>query len=154
MNDKLSELPKALIDLGQSRGFVSYSDIEEHIPDWDASEPSRELIIARLDAVGVAVYELPPATIGMLEVIGDPEQVSLAKLGTGPRVDGAVNCRFSFVCDKKLNELQDTSDPSAGYCGDCKRPVLYCLSVEEAAEAIARKQCVALMFSHVLVQPE
>lgn len=146
-------LPACLVDLGRDRGFVLYQDIQSAIPDWNVSEVRRSQIIAQLTDVGIVVHpEAPELSLGLLvELESVPEEVSLALLGTGRSVSENVRCRFSFICDKRWSDLDVGSEPLVRFCQKCEKEVKFCMDVEEAREAILRKECVALMFSHTLI---
>ncbi|MCM3579523.1 MULTISPECIES: RNA polymerase sigma factor RpoD [Ralstonia] len=51
---------KALIKLGKSRGYLTYAEINDHLPDDMVDVESLETLVATLNDIGVAVYEQAP----------------------------------------------------------------------------------------------
>ncbi|MEE2977918.1 MAG: RNA polymerase sigma factor region1.1 domain-containing protein, partial [Pseudomonadota bacterium] len=51
---------KALIKLGKSRGYLTYAEINDHLPDDMVDVESMETLVATLNDIGVAVYEQAP----------------------------------------------------------------------------------------------
>ena len=51
---------KALIKLGKTRGFLTHSEISDHLPDKLVDAETLEVVIATLNDLGVAVYEQTP----------------------------------------------------------------------------------------------
>jgi RNA polymerase primary sigma factor len=54
---------QALIKLGKSRGYLTYAEINDHLPDDMVDVESLETLVATLNDIGVAVYEQAPAKI-------------------------------------------------------------------------------------------
>lgn len=154
MSDALRELPEWLIQLGKTRGFVDHQEIFDHLRLAGApmSVDALEAAVVALNDMGVAVYEEAPepATIGMIDCVDAGPGVTMAELGTGPGADSSVKCKFSFVCDKRWDELKETADTGVRFCDGCRKNVHLCYFPEDAAEAIREKRCVALMFAHTL----
>jgi RNA polymerase primary sigma factor len=51
---------KSLIKMGKTRGFLTYGEINDHIPDNLADPDLLETIVSMLNDVGIAVYETTP----------------------------------------------------------------------------------------------
>nr|WP_225721142.1 RNA polymerase sigma factor RpoD [Candidatus Vallotia sp. (ex Adelges kitamiensis)] len=51
---------RALIKLGKERGFLTYSEVNDHLPDNFAETEAIESIISMFNDMGVAVYEQAP----------------------------------------------------------------------------------------------
>jgi RNA polymerase, sigma 70 subunit, RpoD len=51
---------KSLIKMGKTRGFLTYGEINDHIPDNLADPELMETIVSMLNDVGIAVYETTP----------------------------------------------------------------------------------------------
>ncbi|CUB00570.1 RNA polymerase sigma factor RpoD [Thiomonas bhubaneswarensis] len=51
---------KSLIKMGKTRGFLTYGEINDHIPDNLADPELLETIVSMLNDVGIAVYETTP----------------------------------------------------------------------------------------------
>ncbi len=51
---------RALIKLGKERGFLTYAEINDHLPDNLAETEAIEAIISTFNDMGVAVYEQAP----------------------------------------------------------------------------------------------
>ncbi|WP_216796651.1 RNA polymerase sigma factor RpoD [Candidatus Vallotia tarda] len=59
LEERRSKL-RALIKLGKERGFLTYSEINDHLPDNFAETEAIESIISTFNDMGVAVYEQAP----------------------------------------------------------------------------------------------
>ncbi|WPB58066.1 RNA polymerase sigma factor RpoD [Xylophilus sp. GOD-11R] len=51
---------KTLIKLGKTRGFLTHSEISDHLPDKLVDQETLEVVITMLNDLGVAVYEQTP----------------------------------------------------------------------------------------------
>ncbi|MCS6763877.1 MAG: RNA polymerase sigma factor RpoD [Candidatus Protistobacter heckmanni] len=51
---------KALIKLGKSRGYLTYAEINDHLPDDLVDSEAIDTLVATLNDIGVAVYEQAP----------------------------------------------------------------------------------------------
>ncbi|MCZ2497689.1 RNA polymerase sigma factor RpoD [Xylophilus sp. Kf1] len=51
---------KTLIKLGKTRGFLTHSEISDHLPDKLIDQETLEVVITMLNDLGVAVYEQTP----------------------------------------------------------------------------------------------
>ncbi|CBJ37368.1 RNA polymerase sigma70 factor [Ralstonia solanacearum CMR15] len=51
---------KALIKLGKSRGYLTYAEINDHLPDDMVDAESMDTLVATLNDIGIAVYEQAP----------------------------------------------------------------------------------------------
>ena len=51
---------KALIKLGKTRGYLTYGEINDHLPDKLAENETFDIVVAMLDDIGVSVYEQTP----------------------------------------------------------------------------------------------
>ncbi|MGQ0709464.1 MAG: RNA polymerase sigma factor region1.1 domain-containing protein, partial [Rhodoferax sp.] len=51
---------KTLITLGKTRGFLTHSEISDHLPDKLVDAETLEVVISMLNDMGVAVYEQTP----------------------------------------------------------------------------------------------
>ncbi len=51
---------KSLIKMGKTRGFLTYGEINDHLPDNLADPDLLETIVSMLNDVGIAVYETTP----------------------------------------------------------------------------------------------
>lgn len=54
------------------------------------------------------------------------------------------NCRFAFRCKQQWEDLTDTEDPRARFCGECQRRVVLCERDAELHEALRQNDCVAI----------
>ncbi|KAG0162291.1 hypothetical protein DFQ30_002393, partial [Apophysomyces sp. BC1015] len=59
LEERRSKL-RALIKLGKERGFLTYAEINDHLPDNFAETEAIESIISTFNDMGVAVYEQAP----------------------------------------------------------------------------------------------
>ncbi|MDR2326199.1 MAG: RNA polymerase sigma factor RpoD [Acidovorax sp.] len=59
MNTRRQRL-KALITLGKTRGYLTHSEINDHLPDKLIDAETLEVVISMLNDMGVAVYEQTP----------------------------------------------------------------------------------------------
>ena len=53
-----------------------------------------------------------------------------------------IQCRFEFICDKQWDDLEQTSQKSKRYCGDCARHVYLCNTEKQLERCQARRDCV------------
>ncbi|EON17066.1 RNA polymerase sigma factor RpoD [Cupriavidus necator] len=51
---------KALIKLGKSRGYLTYAEINDHLPDDMVDSETIDTLVATLNDIGIAVYEQAP----------------------------------------------------------------------------------------------
>ncbi|MCC7006075.1 MAG: RNA polymerase sigma factor RpoD [Ottowia sp.] len=51
---------KALIKLGKSRGYLTYAEINDHLPDELVDSEAIDTLVATLSDIGIAVYEQAP----------------------------------------------------------------------------------------------
>ncbi|MGY8523904.1 RNA polymerase sigma factor RpoD [Paracidovorax citrulli] len=51
---------KALIKLGKSRGYLTYAEINDHLPDDMVDSEAIDTLVATLNDIGIAVYEQAP----------------------------------------------------------------------------------------------
>lgn len=57
---------KALIKLGKTRGYLTYGEINDHLPDKLAESETFDVVVSMLDDIGVSVYEQTPDTDTLL----------------------------------------------------------------------------------------
>ncbi|MDR2093303.1 MAG: RNA polymerase sigma factor RpoD [Azoarcus sp.] len=57
---------KTLITLGKERGYLTYAEISDHLPDDVADAEQIEEIISTFNSLGVQVYDVAPATEDLL----------------------------------------------------------------------------------------
>jgi RNA polymerase primary sigma factor len=57
---------KTLIKMGKTRGFLTYQEINDHLPEKLVNEEILEAIISMLNDLGVAVYEEAPDEVTLL----------------------------------------------------------------------------------------
>lgn len=53
---------QALVTLGQTQGFLTLSEISDHLPGYVADTDQMENIISMINGVGIPVHEVPPNT--------------------------------------------------------------------------------------------
>ena len=66
---------KALIKLGKTRGYLTYAEINDHLPDKLVEQETLEVVVSLLNDMGVAVYEQTPDTETLL-LTGAPTAVT------------------------------------------------------------------------------
>ena len=144
-------IPAALLELAESNGFIRCEDIDLHVPNSFYSILHRALIIENLAELGITVFPAGKflGTIGKMADLDDERLERLRRQYGRDEFESVLECHFSFVCDKKLSDLDDyTDDISMRYCDKCDSSVKICITRQEASEAIASRQCVALLFKH------
>ena len=52
--------------------------------------------------------------------------------------------RFDFVCDRRWESLETTSNPEVRHCNSCDMNVHHCKTIEAARQCAHQGQCVAL----------
>ncbi|MDR1462101.1 MAG: RNA polymerase sigma factor RpoD, partial [Azoarcus sp.] len=57
---------KTLITLGKERGYLTYAEISDHLPDDVADAEQIEDIITTFNSLGIQVYDVAPATEDLL----------------------------------------------------------------------------------------
>ena len=152
------EVPDMLIARAEGRGFVTHQDIFDCTPARVSTTETFERIVERLNDRGIAAFEVAPlegsplldleiATMGDLELVEDSPS-AISELGTGRHSDSSVKCRFSFVCDRRWQDLPQTQEPGVLFCDRCRTQVHICMTAKEAVASIAAKRCVVLLFPH------
>ncbi|MCX7742905.1 MAG: RNA polymerase sigma factor RpoD [Tepidimonas sp.] len=66
---------KQLIKLGKTRGYLTYAEINDHLPDKLAEQETLEVVVSLLNDMGVAVYEQTPDAETLL-LTGAPTAVT------------------------------------------------------------------------------
>ncbi|MCL2162115.1 MAG: RNA polymerase sigma factor region1.1 domain-containing protein, partial [Betaproteobacteria bacterium] len=61
---------KTLITLGKERGYLTYAEISDHLPDDVADAERIEDIITTFNSLGIQVYDAAPATDDLLMTDG------------------------------------------------------------------------------------
>jgi len=63
------------------------------------------------------------------------------------------NCKFTFLCKKTWESLDETDNPDVRYCNGCKQSVYFCHDENQLISAIQLKRCVAILVKDVAPQP-
>ena len=63
--DDSSEL-KQLLAIGKSRGYLTYSEINDHLPDEIVETDQVESIVTMITDMGISVVDAPPETDELL----------------------------------------------------------------------------------------
>ena len=84
---------KALIAKGKEQGYLTYAEVNDHLPQ-DISDPDQvEDIIQMINDMGISVFETAPDADTLLMTSGDSTAVSRMAMNlasTIPPVSGAV----------------------------------------------------------------
>jgi uncharacterized protein (TIGR02996 family) len=57
---------------------------------------------------------------------------------------GRISPYFSFVCDRRWEDLEPTSDQATRFCEGCRQNVHYCATIMEARQHAAEQHCIAV----------
>lgn len=115
--------------------------------DWldDRGDPRAEFL--RLTAEGRSPL-LPPeraaeiaARLALLMAELDPNWTLVFETG---RVDNCRGPEWRFVCPGTWDALAPTDEPDIRICHQCRSPVFFCQTPDEAREFASAGQCVAL----------
>jgi len=94
--DQQASQIKSLIALGKDKGFLTYADVSDHLPDEFADPERIDEIVRVIDEMGITVYEMPEDVnsrimdSGSREVSVDEDEVAEAAAEiTNPELDFA-----------------------------------------------------------------
>lgn len=97
---------KALIKLGKTRGYLTHSEINDHLPDkLIEAEETREVVYSLLNDMGVAVYEQTP----------DAETLLLASNTVTTTTDEEAEAEAEDALSTVDSEFGRTTDPVRMY---------------------------------------
>ena len=104
MNTRRQRL-KALIKLGKTRGYLTHSEINDHLPDKLVDAETLEVVIAMLGDMGVAVYEQTP----------DAETLLLNNTGQATTTEEEAEEEAEAALSTVDSEFGRTTDPVRMY---------------------------------------
>lgn len=104
LEERRSKL-RALIKLGKERGFLTYAEINDHLPDNFAETEAIESIISTFNDMGVAVYEQAP----------DAETLLLSDNAPSVSSDDEVEEEAEVALSTVDSEFGRTTDPVRMY---------------------------------------
>jgi hypothetical protein len=84
---------KNLINMGKERGFLTYAEINDQLPENIVDPEAIEGIIATFNDMGIAIYERAPDADSLLLTDSVPPSPQRRRSGSGCR-DRAVDRRF------------------------------------------------------------
>ena len=96
---------KTLITLGKERGFLTYSEINDHLPDDLVDAEQIEAIISTFNDMGIQVYDQAPA----------PEEMLLAEQSTAPIDAADAEEQAEQALSTVDSEFGRTTDPVRMY---------------------------------------
>ena len=96
---------KSLITLGKERGFLTYSEINDHLPDDLVDAEQIEAIISTFNDMGIQVYDQAPA----------PEEMLLAEQSTAPIDAAEAEEQAEQALSTVDSEFGRTTDPVRMY---------------------------------------
>jgi len=96
---------KSLITLGKERGFLTYSEINDHLPDDLVDAEQIETIISTFNDMGIQVYDQAPA----------PEEMLLAEQSTAPIDSAEAEEQAEQALSSVDSEFGRTTDPVRMY---------------------------------------
>jgi RNA polymerase primary sigma factor len=96
---------KTLITLGKERGFLTYSEINDHLPDDLVDAEQIEAIISTFNDMGIQVYDQAPA----------PEEMLLAEQSTAPIDSADAEEQAEQALSTVDSEFGRTTDPVRMY---------------------------------------
>jgi RNA polymerase primary sigma factor len=104
MNTRRANL-KALLKLGRTRGYLTHSEINDHLPDKLVEAETLEAVVAMLGDLGVAVYEQTP----------DAETLLLANTSGGAATEEEAEEEAEAALCTVASEVGRTTDPVRMY---------------------------------------
>ncbi len=104
MNARRANL-KALLKLGRTRGYLTHSEINDHLPDKLVEAETLEAVVAMLGDLGVAVYEQTP----------DAETLLLANTSGGAATEEEAEEEAEAALSTVDSEFGRTTDPVRMY---------------------------------------
>ncbi len=96
---------KALITLGKERGYLTYAEINDHLPDDIVDAEQIESIISTFNDMGIQVYDQPPA----------PEEILLAEQTAAPVDADEAEEEAEQALSSVDSEFGRTTDPVRMY---------------------------------------
>jgi RNA polymerase primary sigma factor len=96
---------KNLIGLGKERGFLTYAEINDHLPDDLVDAEQIESIISTFNDMGIQVYDQPPA----------PEEILLAEQTAAPVDADEAEEEAEQALSSVDSEFGRTTDPVRMY---------------------------------------
>ena len=96
---------KSLITLGKERGFLTYAEINDHLPDDLVDAEQIESIISTFNDMGIQVYDQAPA----------PEEILLAEQATAPVDTDEAEEEAEQALNSVDSEFGRTTDPVRMY---------------------------------------
>jgi RNA polymerase primary sigma factor len=96
---------KALLKLGRTRGYLTHSEINDHLPDKLVEAETLEAVVAMLGDLGVAVYEQTP----------DAETLLLANTSGGAATEEEAEEEAEAALSTVDSEFGRTTDPVRMY---------------------------------------
>ena len=96
---------KTLITLGKERGFLTYAEINDHLPDDLVDAEQIEAIISTFNDMGIQVYDQAPA----------PEEMLLAEQSTAPIDSADAEEQAEQALSTSNSEFGRTTDPVRMY---------------------------------------
>ena len=96
---------KTLITLGKERGFLTYAEINDHLPDDLVDAEQIEAIISTFNDMGIQVYDQAPA----------PEEMLLAEQSTAPIDSADAEEQAEQALSTVDSEFGRTTDPVRMY---------------------------------------
>src|SRR3972149_10600199 len=97
--------PKNLIKLGKERGFLTYSEINDHLPDDLVDAEQIEAIISTFGDMGIQVYDQAP----------DQEQLLITEATPVAQTDEDVEEQAEAAPSTVDSEFGRTTDPVRMY---------------------------------------
>ncbi|MDI6748948.1 MAG: RNA polymerase sigma factor RpoD [Rhodocyclaceae bacterium] len=96
---------KTLITLGKERGYLTYAEINDHLPDDIVDAEQIESIISTFNDMGIQVYDQPPA----------PEEILLAEQTAAPVDADEAEEEAEQALSSVDSEFGRTTDPVRMY---------------------------------------
>ncbi|MFN6960901.1 MAG: RNA polymerase sigma factor RpoD [Rhodocyclaceae bacterium] len=96
---------KTLITLGKERGYLTYAEINDHLPDDIVDAEQIESIISTFNDMGIQVYDQPPA----------PEEILLAEQAAAPIDADEAEEEAEQALSSVDSEFGRTTDPVRMY---------------------------------------
>jgi hypothetical protein len=101
------------------------------------SERERDVIRKRLQQSAARLDTDWLAVVSRLAVENCHEKRSRAQFGQ-------PLFQFDFLCERRWEQLQPTTDQAVRFCDGCQQPVYYCDTIMEARDHAYHQRCVAV----------
>src|SRR6266481_5276738 len=94
MDLKVDDGLKALLDQGKEKGYLTYSQVNDHLPDDDANPEKIDQLLMVLEAEGI-------------ELIDEADVDEREQRGAAEVDDGSIDLDLSFMDEEDTRRIDD-----------------------------------------------